>query len=378
MGEFVLKYLILHRAIKNFGDFLIYERGKELVRELKGDYEIIVGKAFEPLEKQFTENELSNVDAVIIPGGPGVVGHMYPNVYPSLKLVLDMKKPLFFLGMGAKLHPSNVRKGALTVEFTESSLKVLMYTKEFAPIGVRDYITKKVLQDVGIVAQMNGCPAWYDMNYAKKPFNPPKRLKKIALSVPALPIYVNQFIDLVKALHQTFPEVNIIISFNRGISQENSTKAEYEQNLYIASEARKLGVEIIDLAYSTEKARIYDECDIHIGYRVHSHIYFLSHRKPSILIAEDSRGIGVGKALSTPYIRGWEPISGLDWFKEKVLRKLKIRRVWEHFSTEISSRVLQLVNEEIENEFIRFSHVGSLIDAHFERFMKPYIENYIP
>jgi hypothetical protein len=37
--------------------------------------------------------------------------------------------------------------------------------------------------------------------------------------------------------------------------------------------------------------------DFHIGYRVHSHIFSLSQRKASILIAEDSRGVGQVAAM---------------------------------------------------------------------------------
>jgi ketol-acid reductoisomerase len=43
--------------------------------------------------------------------------------------------------------------------------------------------------------------------------------------------------------------------------------------------------------------------DFHLGYRVHSHIFSLSQRIPSILIAEDSRGVGQAEAMGTPVRR---------------------------------------------------------------------------
>ena len=36
---------------------------------------------------------------------------------------------------------------------------------------------------------------------------------------------------------------------------------------------------------------------MHVGYRVHAHLYCLSHSTPSYLIAEDSRGLGMLEAL---------------------------------------------------------------------------------
>lgn len=41
----------------------------------------------------------------------------------------------------------------------------------------------------------------------------------------------------------------------------------------------------------------YDSCFLHIGFRVHAHIYNLSQGNVSILINEDARGIGVNHAL---------------------------------------------------------------------------------
>lgn len=41
----------------------------------------------------------------------------------------------------------------------------------------------------------------------------------------------------------------------------------------------------------------YDSCDLHIRFRVHAHIYNLSHGNTTLLINEDARGSGVNDAL---------------------------------------------------------------------------------
>jgi len=49
--------------------------------------------------------------------------------------------------------------------------------------------------------------------------------------------------------------------------------------------------------------RVYEDFDLHIGYRVHAHLYFLSRRIPSILLSEDVRGSGQAKSLGMEEIR---------------------------------------------------------------------------
>jgi len=58
--------------------------------------------------------------------------------------------------------------------------------------------------------------------------------------------------------------------------------------------------------------------DFHIGYRVHSHIFCISQRKGSILIAEDSRGVGQVAAMGGTALSAHDDVSlvldGIDQF----------------------------------------------------------------
>jgi hypothetical protein len=42
---------------------------------------------------------------------------------------------------------------------------------------------------------------------------------------------------------------------------------------------------------------LYDEADLHVGFRVHAHLYMNSISKPSVLLNEDGRGKAVGLVL---------------------------------------------------------------------------------
>ena len=47
-----------------------------------------------------------------------------------------------------------------------------------------------------------------------------------------------------------------------------------------------------------------------MGYRVHAHLYCLSHATPSYLIAEDTRGLGVLETLGPLGVDGRGPAGG--------------------------------------------------------------------
>jgi polysaccharide pyruvyl transferase WcaK-like protein len=61
--------------------------------------------------------------------------------------------------------------------------------------------------------------------------------------------------------------------------------------------ADKINFSFVGISGSADGFTIYDDCDMHVGFRVHAHIYNLSIRNYSILISEDERGRGVSQTL---------------------------------------------------------------------------------
>ena len=66
---------------------------------------------------------------------------------------------------------------------------------------------------------------------------------------------------------------------------------------------KELGIHLVDISGGDEGFTIYDDCDLHIGFRVHAHIYNLSRRNLSILLEEDTRGSSLNETLGLPEIR---------------------------------------------------------------------------
>ena len=100
------------------------------------------------------------------------------------------------------------------------------------------------------------------------------------------------------------------MSFHRGIWPDKHTSLKSAIGYVIMCALAKIlirNVEIRDVSYDLDKIAFYDDCDFHLGYRVHAHLYFLSKRLPSILINEDGRGEGMVTSLGMDVLNLHDP-----------------------------------------------------------------------
>ncbi|MGP3778034.1 polysaccharide pyruvyl transferase family protein [Halanaerobium saccharolyticum] len=372
-------YTVLTGAKKNIGDFLITDRAKKLLREHKPEHELFQLPHWESLESNI--DKVNQSDAIIIMGGPGFQPHFYPGVYKLMPDINDIKPPIIPMGLGWKGFPGDY----LTLKnykFTDQSLEVLKKIEtETEYISCRDYMTKKALKRNGLNnVLMTGCPVWYDLKSIGKEMIKPDKVNKIVFTPAQKHIYRNQSIEVMKTLNNLFPEAIIYCSFHRGITSDDkfSPKKDEENNLIIKREAEKLGINVVDTSFDLEKLNFYDDCDLHVGYRVHGHIYFLSKRKPSILLHEDGRGRGVSKSLNlygidafertySGYLADKSSIPKLSGLVNRTLGKIKPNK-------DAVNILENYLLEEIDNNFARFSGVNKVIDSHY-KVMKKFINS---
>lgn len=370
-------YTVLSGAKKNIGDFLITDRCKKLLQEHRPEHELFQLPHWESFEKNL--EKVNDSKAVIIMGGPGFQPHFYPGVYKLMPNIEDIKVPIIPMGLGWKGFPGD-QDTLKRYRFSRSSMKILnKISKETKHIGCRDYLTKEALKLNGLDnVLMTGCPVWYDIDSIGKPIKKPEQIKKFAFTPAQNHIYRNQSIEILKVLKTIFQDAESYCSFHRGVmaNDQFTSKADEDNNVAIKNEAEKLGYIVVDTSFDLEKLNFYEECDLHIGYRVHGHIYFLSKRRPSILIHEDGRGRGVSEALN---------ILGIDGFTRTFSRSLtdkisipqvsgSIRKVFGVIKPNKDARdILETyIRDEIENDFARFSGIHNVIDSHYE-IMKKFI-----
>jgi len=363
-----LTYTLLMRAKKNIGDFLIFDKAHKLLSFYKKNEEHVVYNAWEPLDDYI--DAINDTKAIIICGGPGIKKNFYPSIYPLTKNIDEIKVPIILFGTGWSGLPGS-DNDIKNFKFSNASLNALKkISSSFNFISCRDYNTVKILSNNGFTnAIMTGGPAWYDLRHISKPFIIPKTIEKIVFTPAQNEIYYLQTVEIMEMLRSTFPNAMLYCSFHRGLKADKYTSEREAARLgRINKVALRLGYRVVNSAYDLENIRFYEECDLHIGYRLHGHINFLSLRKPSFLLHEDSRGRGFSETVGLRGIQAWE--QGI--FGNRSLIPEKIRKRMVRANADAPKELKCYVSQEVKNGFKNFKNLHVTFQKHFET-MKRFI-----
>lgn len=313
-------YVILTGSKNNAGDFLIKYRAKALFSTWRPDRQIVDLDAWKP----FDESQLRLVNgarALILTGGPGLQSQMYPKVYPLHPQLEKIKVPVTGLGLGWK---SMRGSWADTYDYplTSDSLRLLKKMESSGlAISVRDFQTLNVLNFIGIEnVTMTGCPAYYDLDCRVEEITRPT-VQRIAFSLGVAFVRSRGMERLMKEqilrTRQEFPEAKLIAVFHHSLDPLvfRSTHGVYEKHNWLhnkfASWLASEGIDYVDISGSAEKLMdFYGSVDLHVGYRVHAHIFSVSIGKQSLLISEDGRAKGVQSAVGGMIIDGYTDYRG--------------------------------------------------------------------
>ena len=104
---------------------------------------------------------------------------------------------------------------------------------------------------------------------------------------------------------------------------------------------------------------------MHVGYRVHAHIYNLSRRGTSILIEEDARGAGVNDALNLRHICA---------FKKKVMIPVKNKILHIQKNRNICDEIDNWLERSIITNWQDYYYTCSIIEKSGQEMFK-LIEN---
>lgn len=293
-----MKIILLSGAIKNSGDYLITKRTYDLLKYVYPDAEIekIIGNY--PIDEKL--DDVNSADIMVIAGGPSYTKKLYPRDIPLVDDLSKIKPKIYILGSGWYGNLTT-DKEIYNYKFEESSKSLLRrIERDSKVLGCRDYYAVKVLKANGFDSGlMTGCPAWFDIPSISKKYCGDGHINKIMVSDPAdIRAFGKQSIEIVKYLKEKFPEADIEYVFHRGIKHDEFTSQESESTISkVIKQLDELGIKYHDIAFGCEGFHLYNDCDLHVGHRVHAHIYNMSIRNRSILIEEDSRGAGVNEAM---------------------------------------------------------------------------------
>ena len=291
-----MKIAVLHGAIINAGDFLIKNRAIALLKYFYPDSEIVEYYRNQSLEEEIPE--INTCDILIFAGGPGYCNEFYPMLAPITDDLNKIKIPVMLLGMGWWEHNLDVNS-QYSYQFERPMRELFQKTTESGlKIGCRDVATVNVMRNNGydnII--MTGCPAWYDLNYIGTSRYTGRGLaacRKICISDCGNMVHNGLAIVLMKYIRSFFGQCEIYYVCHEEFKDDGHE---------VETVMKELGIHLVDISGGDEGFAIYDDCDLHIGFRVHAHIYNLSRRNLSILLEEDTRGSSLNETLGLPEIR---------------------------------------------------------------------------
>ncbi len=340
-----MTYTLLHGALKNVGDFLIYERAKALLQTIRPEHDFLELSRYEPLEPYI--EQVNRTDAVILCGGPGYRENFYPGVFALTKDLSDLLPPIVPFGLGWSGYPAGHPE---KFEFSPLSLKALRFIhSRISASSCRDVLTQQILHNYAIDnVMMTGCPAWYYLPWVGREFKPPTEIRCLVVTTPRRLRLVPQAMALLYQIRKLFPNAAKYCVFHRGVHRDHYTRTRSAVGMRVLWEtARALGYRVINAAYDLSKIDFYRECDLHIGYRVHAQIDFLSYRHPSILLHEDGRGEGLSQSLGLEGIQAYDNAKAVDEVVERLRFDLATNFSRFHIA-------IQKMNETYESAMLPF------------------------
>ena len=295
--------VILTGAVKNTGDFLIAHRAAQLLKKFI-DPEIIELSRFYPIEDHI--QTINRAKALFLCGGPAYTRDIFDGIYKMSACFGDIKVPVIPFGLGWCGQPFPEYEN---FRFTDLSRDILRKIHNNIPVSsCRDVITEEILKKGGMEnVIMTGCPVWYDLDFIERPKMQEREVTRVVVTPPANQRFLLQTIKLIHLVRSKFKKAQIYLSFHRGILP--GIKTPPRKGLAYLLEAFTgiiKGYKIKDVSGNLDKIDFYRDCDLHIGYRVHAHLLFLSTGKHSILINEDGRGFAFSKSLGFQNFNGYD------------------------------------------------------------------------
>lgn len=298
-----MKIAFLSGAYKNAGDYLIEYRSLELLKYMHSNADIVT-----ILRKDIANRVdlINSCDYAVFGGGPLALRNL--DGYLPLDICLNaINIPIMLLGIGWY----GFNGGSYSTYhyyFTSKTLKFLhKVDNDGLGISCRDINTYNTLKKEGLKnVFMTGCPAWYSLkDIDSLDFKKPLCSRSdIIISDPAKIYSYPNVLVVLKYLKNKYPDARFTYVFHRGVVSEKQKS--------MAEQISAMNISVVDISNGLDGFHVYDHCDLHVGFRVHAHLYNLSLRNQSILLEEDGRGVGANETLGLPSIKTFNDIIQMD------------------------------------------------------------------
>lgn len=367
------QYVILTGSKNNAGDYLIKFRAKQLFAKLRPDREIIDINGWETLTPANLD-VINESKALILMGGPALVENMLPNIYGISNDLEKIKVPILLMGTGWKSQKGNW-EDTYSYKLNPMTYKLIQKINNSDYLSsVRDYHTLNALrfnQCTNVL--MTGCPAYYDDRFINTEFKPAE-IKKVSFSLGVSFVESTSMEELMKenilACKAKYLEKDFEVVFHHSLDREKfkdayvpASKHIKKHNLF-ADWLDNNKIKYVDISGSAENLmNYYSNVDLHIGYRVHAHIFMNSIAQKSILISEDGRAKGVKGAIGGLVLDGYTNFK--NGFLSKVFNRLFPFYNRYSANTYLTKELLEEIDYEDRIEYARLKNSRKIIDSNY-------------
>lgn len=376
-----------HHASGNVGDQLITDAAIRLFEEEAEDFQVKIFFRKEDLTSRL--DLVNSSDGILLFGFPVVENNIIPKMYRFVEDLEMLEVPIIPVGGIFNFFPG--KKALLRFKSLNNSSKE--FIDRIVPncpnekIPVRTDWVGKFLELQGYDTVLTGDPAWYDPEYIGNSFHKPESIDQLVFTPPHKQLYESQAKKLIKQLGDMFSGARRIISFQSALLDLDRRIRDYAQNL---------GWKIKYTSHDTSNIEFYRESDLHVGYRKHGHLAHLRWRIPSMVIAEDSRAMGLTDTLGTAGVPGYKPrfplkftpvidrvsktkpAKGVEFIlKHSPLRKhLPLGRAkLGKANPNAVDEVIKFLKSEMDSDWSSYQKIKEKIDTTYQKGMKPYIKS---
>lgn len=290
---------------QNIGDGFIM---KAIMEQLKPHECEVILSGREPLTPSDIDR-INSTRALVLAGANQLDDHFTVAQGSTLADLERIEVPIVPIGIGVNGEPG--KNDAMSDETRQVMLYIhskLKWSSWRCPLTV-DYIARN-LPELSEKALLTGCPVMYLGGRHGGSSHLDQAPKRIAVTFTDRDRFWDRESRTIDFINARFPSSDKVFSIHQKMPTRSLRKklkllltggSDHKRlSDRLLSHAQRRGFELFSSTEVEDYLRLYRECDLHIGSRLHAHLYFLSLRKPSFLTYVDDRMLGFSQMLGFP------------------------------------------------------------------------------
>lgn len=375
-------------ASGNVGDKLITEASIQLIEDIHGPIDINVHFRREEFTSRL--DYLNNSEGILCFGFPFRESSTRPKIYRIAENLDEVQVPIIPIGATHSFYPGDCMelKNRDLKRSTTSFLDRIVQDCPKGEIPVRTEWVGEVLRQHGYDTVLTGDPAWYDPDFIGEEFHKPNKIDQLVFTPPHSSHYLSQAKKVLKRLTRQYSGATRIMVLH-------SAPTDVDREL--SETAHTLGWQLHYASHDGDKLNLYHDSDLHVGYRKHGHLAHLRWRRPSIVLAEDSRAQGLNETFGTAGFPAFDSRKGISRFLgDRVYNSLITQGMYRALNnlekdrllppkknlvappnSNAVNRVFEFISQQEANGWRKYDDIQKIIDQTYENKMYPYLRNAI-